>query len=116
MKMPKVQKKTGKKGTATEGGTAVAEKEPRVKLADLPPKEKEAKAHELIDSLYGTEGTTEEDQIEKRKLRARLRTLDAGWLETYAKYIETNYPAPEPEPAPAKPAATAKPAAKGKGK
>ncbi len=98
--------------------TEEAPKATRVKLSDLPQEERDAKAQELIDQLYG-EGTAQE---EKSKIRQRLRNIDKTWRTTYAEYVSTNYPsatasqgeggeeaaaaAPAPKAAPAKPAVT----------
>lgn len=86
------------------------EKAPRVKLADLPQDEKDAKAQELITELYGQDHEGDEGQQNKRKLRSRLRTLDKDWLNTYADFINENWPpaaAAEEEQEPAKPVAKA---------
>lgn len=100
----------------------VAEKTRRPQLS---PEEAEARCQELITQLYSL-GRSEEEQATKRKLRGAIRRLDKDWRNTYASFIETNWPSPvaeeaateeAPAPAPAAPAkAPAKAAVKGKGK
>ena len=101
-KKKKASKKTAKK-TAKKGAVAVAEpeedKKSRTKLSDLPKKERDTKAHELIDELYQSELEGEDRQNAARKIRSRLRNLDKSWRETYASYTEENYPAEEAEEA-----------------
>lgn len=86
--MPKVTKKAGKKTNDESKG--------RVKLSELPQGERDTLVHGLIDELYGGKLDAEE----KSKRRQRLRTIDKGWLETYATFIERRgYNKPKEKPA-----------------
>ena len=94
----KTAKKTAKKG-GKKGAAAPAEetKPKRTKLSDLPQKEKDAKAHELIDELYGIEDTDDEAQKTKRGIRTKLRNLDSAWRDTYKPYTDENWADEEEE-------------------
>lgn len=83
-------KKTAEADTKTKPAKEEAPK--RVKLSELPQKERDAKAEEAIRELYKTT-----DQTDKRKIRARLRNINENWTDTYAKLVERFAPEPAPK-------------------